>query len=229
MSEEMDYCQYFLNKCTDESIPRSIRHIYQTIDSIRDAYKSSKGYLKSRDSRNTRLMKALSFFIEEDSDRFGRLDPDANRVLQRSIDRITNVRTYDDIFAALSDYLWIKASVRLCETGQPGTVIHLTAIDARETRHSALWLVELKKEIDDAKYDLKCMKEADKLPIKKQILQILIENDDVAWYANPHNISYSQLKQRMSERREFIENQERVYFSFLATNIYREHLRWRYR
>ena len=229
MSERMDYCQYYLYKFANMAVPSSMQKIYRTKDDIRNAYESTSCYLSNPDARNKLVVESLSSFIRQDSERFGRLDVDAKRILQRSIDRINSAKTYADIFGAASDYLWIEASARLSGPRNTGKVISLTDNEILENRRATAWIVEIKEIIDRAKYDLSCMEEAENLPIGKKIFLGLVENPDVAWYAKAENISYSERKQRMSDCRVYIKELEAVYFAFLVTNIHCEELRRRYR
>lgn len=229
MSEKMDYCQYYLYKFADMAVPHQIQKTYKTKDDIRDAYESSSCYLRNPDAMNKRVIETLSSFIKKDSEKFGRLDVDAKKILLRAVDRINNAKTYADIFGAASDYLWVNASARLSDPRNTGNVISLTDNENQENREAMTWIAEIKEEINNAKYDLNCMEEADNLPIVKQILLGLVKNPDVAWYANAQNISYSEKQLRMSDCRIYIEDLEVVYFAFLVTNIYCEELRRRYR
>ena len=213
MSEKKDYCQYYLDKCTDGEMPSLMQRVYKTTDTIRDAYEGSTCFLRSSDDRNKYLVKTLSSFIQRNCERLDdSLDVEASSVLQRSVKRISNVVTYDDIFGALSDYLWVQASAGVCED-----------------RKSLDWIEGIKEKIDTAKYDLCCMEEADSLPIGKRILSGLVGNPDVVWYADACNISYSERRQKMLDCRVFIKEHAMIYFAFLVTNLYHEKLRRRYR
>ena len=229
MPGRMDYCEYYLYKFADMAVPFLIQKTYKTKDDIRDAYESSSCYLRNLDARNRYLVDTLTSFIEQDSEKFGRLDADANRILKRAINRISNAGTYADIFGAASDYLWVEASSRLSDSRGTGKPISLTDNEILENRRVTAWIAEIKEKIDNAKYDLSCMEEAENLPIGKKIFLGLVENPDVAWYANAENISYSEKKQRMSDCRVYIKELEAVYFAFLVTNIHCEELRRRYR
>lgn len=229
MSDRMDYCQYYLYKFADTAVPPFLQKTYKTKDDILDDYKSSSCYLRNTDDMNNYLVERLSFFIQRDSIKFSNLDEEANRVLQRAIDRISTPRTYSDIFGAASDYLWIEASARLSGSRNKEIPISLTDNEILENRKAIDWLTEIKENIDKAKYDLSCMEEADNLPIGKLIFLGLVENPDVAWYANAQNISYSEKKQRMEDCRIYIKELEAVYFAFLVTTMHCEELRRRYR
>ena len=206
----MDYCQYYLYKFEYKSLRGKIRETYKTKDEIRDAYESSLCYLKYPDDRNKYLVKALSLYLEVKSKRFYELDADANKVLQRSINRIRNEYTYEDIFGAVTDFMWVKASAMICKKKEPGSLISLTDNAVLEYMNAMVWLEEIKKDIDNAKYNLSCMEAVDNLPKYKRMVPGLIEDEDVAWYADWHNISDSQRKQQMYDRREYIKRIERV-------------------
>lgn len=108
-------------------------------------------------------------------------------------------------------------------------MISLTDNAVLEYMNAMVWLEEIKKDIDNAKYNLSCMEAVDNLPKYKRMVPGLIEDEDVAWYADWHNISDSQRKQQMYDRREYIKRIERVYFAFLVTNIHCDELHRRYR
>ena len=229
MSDRMDYYQYYLSKCKNKELPTLVGKRYKTTDGVRDAFKNSTCYLKNPDDMNFYLIQTLSSYISEEAEDFSELDKDADRVLQRSINRITNARENEDIFEAISDFLWVKASVKLCEINIRNGIVSLTNIFYQEIRVTMEWLDEIIEKIKDAEYDLECMEESNRLPIGKQIFLGLVENPDVAWYANPHNILHSEKMQKISDCREYIRQLEMIYFAFLVTNIYREDIRKRYR
>lgn len=229
MSEKKDYCQYYLDKCTEGTIPSFIQRIYKTTDTIRDDYEGSTCFLRSPDDRNKYLVDTLSSFIQRDCERFDSLDVGASSVLQRTIKRISNAVIYDDVFGALSDYLWVEASAKVYEDRKISSNISLIANEMLENRKSMEWIEGVKEKIDNAKYDLSCMQEADNLMLGKRILLGLVENPDVAWYADARNISYSERRQRISDCKGFIKEHEMIYFAFLVTNLYHEKLRRRYR
>ena len=105
MSEIKDYCQYYLEKCTDGAIPSFMTRLYKTVDDIREAYESSRCFLGTPEHRNECLRDALFSFIQRDCEWSDRLDIDARKILQRAINSINNFETYDDVNRALSDYL----------------------------------------------------------------------------------------------------------------------------
>lgn len=229
MLERKDYCQYYLYKFADTELPTLMLKTYKTKDDIRDAYESSSCYLSNPDAMNKYLVYILFSFIQKDSEKLGCLDIDANRILKRSIERISNADTYADIFGATSDYLWIKASARLCDARNTREQISLTDNENLENREAMAWISEIKGEIDNAKYDLRCMEEAENLPIGKMLFPCFVKNRDIRKYADANNISYFELKQKMSACRTFIKEYEVVYFALLVTNIHRAELRRRYR
>ena len=73
------------------------------------------------------------------------------------------------------------------------------------------------------------MEESKKLPFGKRIFLGLVENKDVAWYANSENISYDELNHRISDCKRYIETKQLIYFAIIATAIVEEDLRRRYR
>ena len=75
---------------------------------------------------------------------------------------------------------------------------------------------------------MECMKEAEQLPIGKQIFSGFISNPDVAKYVNREYISYEDFKQRIIDCQMYIKKKLQLYYAFMATVIYREDLR-RYR
>ena len=166
MAEKLDYCQYYLNKFDYKALRGPIRATYKTKDEILDDYIRSSCYLEDPDV----------------------LDAGAKRVLHRAIDRISSAVTYSDIFGAVSDFMWVEASTRICKKRGPERLISLTDNAVLEYRNAMVWLEEIKDKIDSLKYDLDCMEEVDNLPAHKRIFLGLIEDVDVAWYADWHNM-----------------------------------------
>lgn len=228
MTGKKDYCQYYLEKCMDGAIPSFMTRLYKTVDDIREAYESSRCFLGTPEHKNECLRDALSSFMQRDCEWFDRLDIDARKILQRAINSINNFETYDDINRALSDYLWIEASVRLSVDKQTKATIGLTFHEMQENRKAYEWIEELKEKVDKAEYDLRCMEEADNLSVAKQIFSVFIENPDVAWYADKNNISYFERREEMAGCKSFIKQYGMIYFAFLITNLYHEKLRRRH-
>ena len=226
MSEKMDYCHYYLSKCSDGKVEALLRNTdYKTVDSIRSAYeKSSCCSRRDPDYRNRLLVRSVSSFVRQDSKRLGCLDADADRLLKRSIDRIKNAGTNCDISKALTDYLWVAASAEICKDGR---MISLTDNNHIEIVRAMDWIKGIKKRIPDVEYNLRCMEEADNLSLVGRAFSDYNPNRDVAWYAG--YFSHSDRIQMMSERRSLIKELEMIYFAFLATNLYHEQLRWRNR
>lgn len=224
MSEKMDYCLYYLRQCSDGIVEVLMRNTdYKTVDSIRSAYeKSSCCSRRNPDYRNRLLVRSVPSFIKQDSERFGCLDADADRVLKRSVERIKNAGTYSDIFKALTDYLWVAASAEICKNRR---IISLTDNYRIETVRAMDWINGIKKRIDDEERELSCMAKADDLSLVGRALADYNPDHRVAWYAG--NYPRSEIKQMISERRSLIKELEMIYFAFLVTNLYREQLRWR--
>ena len=88
MSEIKDYCQYYLEKCTDGAIPSFMTRLYKTVDDIREAYESSRCFLGTPEHRNECLRDALFSFMQRDCEWSDRLDIDARKILQRAINSI---------------------------------------------------------------------------------------------------------------------------------------------
>lgn len=229
MAEKLDYCQYYLNKFDYKALRGPIRATYKTKDEILDDYIRSSCYLEDPDVRNKYLAEDLYLFMRLESKLFCDLDAGAKRVLHRAIDRISSAVTYSDIFGAVSDFMWVEASTRICKKRGPERLISLTDNAVLEYRNAMVWLEEIKDKIDSLKYDLDCMEEVDNLPAHKRIFLGLIEDVDVAWYADWHNISDSERKEKMLYFRDDIKFYERIYFAFLVTNIHSHELRRRYR
>ena len=137
----------------------------------------------------------------------------------------SQIVTDDDVFTGVSNFLWIIASKKAAT----GYNFSLTDDALLERNYAAEWITEFAKKIEKAQYDLSCMEEADNLSFGKQIFLGLIKNPDVAWYANRENISYEDLKQTIQNCRQYITENQIAYYVFVATAIYREELRERYR
>lgn len=150
------------------------------------------------------------------------MDVGASRVLQGSIKRISNAVTYDDIFGALFDYLWVEASAKVYGNRKISSNISLIDNEILENTESMKWIEEIKEKIDKAKYDLRCMQETDNPTLGKRILLGFVENSDVVWYADTRNISYSERRQRRSDCKGFIKEHEMIYFALQVTNLYHE-------
>ena len=162
-------------------------------------------------------------------ERSKRLDANAKKVLERSIYRIGNAKTYDDVFTAISAYLWINASKMLCDMKKINGMVSLTDNIILEICYGVKWIENLRKNIDIAKYDLKCMEEAENLSFGERIALGMVENPDVFWYANKDNISYFDRKQRLGDCRNYIKEHEIIFFASLVTVTYLEKMRRRYR
>lgn len=137
----------------------------------------------------------------------------------------SQIVTDDDVFTGVSNFLWIIASKKAAT----GYNFSLTDDALLERNYAAEWITEFAKKIEKAQYDLSCMEEADNLSFGKQIFLGLIKNPDVAWYANRENISYEDFKQTIQNCRQYITENQIAYYVFVATAIYREDLRERYR
>lgn len=137
----------------------------------------------------------------------------------------SQIVTDDDVFTGVSNFLWIIASKKAAT----GYNFSLTDDALLERNYAAEWITEFAKKIEKAQYDLSCMEEADNLSFGKQIFLGHIKNPDVAWYANRENISYEDFKQTIQNCRQYITENQIAYYVFVATAIYREDLRERYR
>ena len=222
---EYDFCQYIISKCRFITTGAATGKIIATTKQYIDAYESSACFCGSARLRNRRIINAVSAAIEEENEGGIPFDNDARRVYSRSKKEISIADTYDQILKAISDFLWVKASKLSCESN----LISLTDDPISERNLISSWILELKKEIENAQYDLNCMEESKKLPFGKRIFLGLVENKDVAWYANSENISYDELNHRISDCKRYIETKQLIYFAIIATAIVEEDLRRRYR
>lgn len=104
----------------------------------------------------------------------------------------------------------------------------LTDNAIQERKYTVEWIAELEEKIKEAKYDLNCMEEAAGLSIGKQFLLGLVKHSKVRCYANRENMSSKELKQRITDRRRYLNEYQLASYAFIATAIYREDLRRRY-
>lgn len=222
---EQDYCQYMISKCVTRATAPATDGLFQTTKAFLDAYESSSSYYETTKAKNRKLIDYLSFTINQEAEKFGPLTPDAMTVLNRCQEKITYAKTYDDVFTGVSNFLWIIASKKAAK----GYNFPLIDDALLERNYAAEWITELAKKIEKAQYDLSCMEEADNLSFGKQIFLGLIKNPDVAWYANRENIKYEDFKQTIKNCRQYIKENQFIYYVFAATAIYHEDLRRRYR
>ena len=225
MIAEQDYCQYIISKCVTKDSSPATDGAFRTTKAFLDAYESSSSFYGSVSAKNRKLVEWVSFTIDQEAQQIGLLESDAMTVLTRCQKKIADAETYDDVFTAVSDFLWVVASKKAAK----GSHFSLTDDSLLERKYATEWIAELGKKIEEARYDLRCMEEADNLPLGKQIFLGLVENPDGAWYANRENISYDDFKQQIKDCRRYLEESQFLYYVFTVTVIYREDLRSRYR
>ena len=212
-------------ECVKRTASQATNGLFQTTKSFLDEYERSSSYYGTTKEKNHKLIDYLSSIINQEAKRLGRLTPDASTVLNRCQEKIRYAKTHDDVFTGVSNFLWIIASKKAAT----GYNFSLTDDALLERNYAAEWITEFAKKIEKAQYDLSCMEEADNLSFGKQIFLGLIKNPDVAWYADRENISYEDFKQRIQNCRQYITENQIAYYVFVATAIYREDLRERYR
>lgn len=222
---EQDYCQYIISKCISKNCSPATDGTFRTTKIFLESYENSQSFWGSTKARNRRLIKEITDTIDEQIWNLIDLEADAQRILVRCRNNIKEIRTHEDLFTVASDFLWVMASIKASEK----TSIALLDDSSSERYFSIVWIKELAENIKDAEYDLNCMNEANQLPIRKRIFRGLICNPDVAYYANRENISCQELKQHMNDCQVYIKEKQQLYYAFMATVIYEENLRRRYR
>lgn len=224
MMEEQDYCQYIISKCVAKGCSTITNRAFRTPEEFLNAYESSSCFRGSVRVRNQKLVECISHIISQETEKLGQLPSDTERVLRRCQEKLSVVNSYEDIFTAVSNFLWFMASKR----ADRGDHFSLTDNAIQERKYTVEWIAEFEDKIKEAKDDLKCMKEADNLPFGKRIFLGFVNNSDVRWYADSENISSKELKQRITDCRRYLEEKQFASYVFIATAIYREDLRRRY-
>lgn len=224
MSAEQDYCQYIISKCKFRGAKLATEGVFLTTKAFLNAYEGSSSFFIGARERDRRIIDWTADVIEKENQNTIDLNADTKDFLSRCRCRIDMVKTYEEMFTVLADFLWIMASRKAAG----GRIVSLTDDVLIERKYASAWISEWNQEIKDAQYDLECMNEADNLPLGKQIFQGFISNRDVAKYVNREYISYEDFKQRIADCRLYIEKKQLLYYSFTATVIYREDLSRRY-
>lgn len=228
MSQKYDYCEYYISKCEKSEVPYARSQQYKTKEELLTAYINSFCYLRTKDQRVDFLLQVLPPFIFHDFGCAKCLDANARKILERAYDRISHVKTYEDIFCALSDYLWVRASIATY-TSKKNNIIYLVEDMSFEALGTLKWLKTLYGEIKQNRITLSCVKEADELPILIQAMPNLIRDSELAYYADIENFTSAKRKHLMDNIKEELKIREMVYFASLVTNNYRDELRRRYR
>lgn len=226
MMEEQDYCQYIISKCVAKGCSSITNRFFRTPEEFLNSYEGSSCFRGSVGVRNQKLVECMSKIIRQETEKLGQLTPDTERgrVLSRCLEKLSTVNSYEDIFTAVSNFLWLMASKRAAK----GDSFSLTDNAIQERKYTVEWIAELEEKIKEAKYDLNCMEEAAGLSIGKQFLLGLVKNSKVRCYANRENMSSKELKQRITDRRRYLNEYQLASYAFIATAIYREDLRRRY-
>lgn len=224
MMEEQDYCQYIISKCVAKGCSSITNRVFRTPEEFLNAYEGSSCSRGSVGVRNQKLVECMSHIIRQETEKLGQLTPDTKSVLSRCLEKLSVVNSYEDIFTAVSNFLWLMASKRAAK----GESFSLTDDAIQERKYTVAWIAEFEDKLKEAKYDLNCMEEAENLSFGKKIFLGLVNNTDVRWYANSENISYKELKQRIIDCRRYLEEKQFASYVFIATAIYREDLRRRY-
>lgn len=222
---EQDYCQYIISKCKSKGCSPATNGVFRTTKEFLESYENSQSYSYNSRLRDHRIIELTADSIDEQMFEVRNLGKDARRLLSRCQKKIKEIKTYEELFTVLSDFLWIMAS---CKSSEDRNV-ELIEDSLKERSSVTAWITEWEKITDDARYDLECMNEADHLPISKQIFAGLISNPDVAKYVNRDYSSYEEFKQRIVDCQRYINERQQLYYVFMATVIYREELRRRYR
>ena len=221
---EQDYCQYIISKCVTKGCSRATNGMFRTTKAFIDAYENSQNFSVCAEVRNQRILEWTADVVDEQIYESADLGPDAKMLLLRCQRKAKEIRTYEELFTVLSDFLWVMASCKSYENRKTT----LIADDLRECSLATVWITEWDKETNNAQYDLECMNEADNLPLSKHIFSGFISNPDAAKYVNRDYISYEDFKQRIADCQMYIKKRQQLYYVFMATVIYREDLRRRY-
>lgn len=219
-----DYIQYMITACKLRETKNVTNQRFKTAEEILISYKESHCYVGDRASRNRKITSCVQDLLNEHMAEEHRLDSDALHVLKRCRQNIVTFNTYNDVFNALSDYLWIIASI---QKAVGTTTIHLLRRINLENSSVIVWIDGFYANAERAKYDLSCMQEAKKLPLINKIFLGTIRNADVAHYANSDNYSYDELNVKINGCEEFIIRTQFIYYAFLATNLYKNDIKWR--
>lgn len=222
---EQDYCQYIISKCVNKGCFLATNGMFRTTKAFLESYENSSSFLISARARDNRIIEWFLELIKETIQNSRDLDADCRKILSRCQRKVDAVKTDEELHTMFSDFLWVMASKKV--TGC--RVISFVDDPVVERKKSAEWIVDLHNEIQVAQYDLNCMLDAVRLPWYKQLFQIFISNPDVSKYANRDYISYQDLKQRITDYKLYIEKKQQLYFAFMATTIYKEDMRRRYR
>ena len=222
---EQDYCQYIISKCATKGCSPATDGAFRTTKDFLESYENNQSFSVSAKVRNNRILEWTADIVGEQLFDSVDLESDAKKVLSRCQIKIKEIQTHEELFTVLSDFLWVMASRKASENRRT------TLIDdsLRERLLVTAWIREWEEDIKNAQYDLECMKEAEQLPISKQIFSGFISNPDVAKYVNREYISYEDFKQRIIDCQMYIKKKLQLYYVFMATVIYREDLRRRYR
>lgn len=221
---EQDYCQYIISKCKSKGCSPATDGAFRTTKAFLESYENSQSYSANARLRDHRIIELAADSIDKQMLEVEKLGADARGLLARCQKKIKEIKTYEELFTVLSDFLWIMASCKSSEN----RYVELIEDNSKERASITAWITEWENDIDEARYDLDCMNEADHLPISKHFFPGLISNSDVAKYINRDYISYEGLKQRIIDCQRYINEQQQLYYAFMATVIYREELRRRY-
>lgn len=222
---EQDYCQYIISKCVTKGCSPATDGAFRTTKAFLGSYENSQSFSVSARVRDQRILEWAAEVVDEQIYESADLEPDAKKLLSRCQRKVKEIRTYEELFTVLSDFLWVMASRKASESRRTSLIDD----SLRERSLATAWITEWEKETKNAQYDLECMNEADNLPLSKLIFSGFISNPDVAKYVNRDYISYEDFKQRIVDCQMYIMKRQQLYFAFMATAIYREDLRRRYR
>lgn len=161
MMEEQDYCQYIISKCVAKGCSSITNRAFRTPEEFLNAYESSSCFRGSVGVRNQKIVECMSNIIRQETEKLGQLTPDTERerVLSRCLEKLSTVNSYEDIFTAVSNFLWLMASKRAAK----GDSFSLTDNVIQERKYTVEWIAELEDKVKKAKYDLNCMEEAENL------------------------------------------------------------------
>lgn len=111
-----------ITACKERGTKNLTNQRFKTAGEILTSYKESNCYVGDRVSRNRKITSCVQDLLNEHMAEEHRLGSDALHVLNRCRHNIVTFDTYNDVFNALSDYLWIIASI---QKAVGTTTIHL--------------------------------------------------------------------------------------------------------
>ena len=231
MTEETTYFCYVLSKCNSKKISEILPKEYKNKREFVIAYENSSAHEENASFNNRRLVDYLNELLNNEKfPNENLLDCDAQHVLNRCREKIYSLHgniayEHDTLFAIISDYLWLAASVQCNNMDTNGKRIHLIEWPTKEIREIKKYLEKMLMEIENAKNDLEKMQVAKNLPLLKYVFSGFIDDDDVRYYANRANYTYSELEDQLISCKDYIAKYETLFYAFAVSLVLRSSLR----